>query len=183
VKTPTFFPLTVSSSTEDPAYSTLFPRSYPESFSSTGAARDLPVRAAIVAETIQANLMPGRSIARRFRELPCQGVIDRQIKIGYSPTTLADEVMVRQGGSLVPVKLASKVESAHQPLFHKNPRVPIDGAQTGVRELLSHPVERPLRRRVTPGLSKDFEYAITLPALASVSCHSLRSPPANRNCY
>ena len=127
--------------------------------------------------------MPGRSIARRFLKLPCQGVINWQIKIGYSPATLADKVMVRQGGSLEPVKPASELESAHQPLFHKNPQVPIDGAQTEVRELLSHPVEQPLRRRVTLGLSKDFEYTITLSALAGLSCHCLLSRPANRNCY
>ena len=127
--------------------------------------------------------MPGRSIARRFLKLPCQGGINGQIKIVYSPTPLADKVMVRQNGSLEPVKPASKVESAHQPLFHKNPQVPIDGAQTEVRELLSHPVEQPLRRRVTMGLSKDFEYAITLSAFTNVSCHALLSRPANRNCY
>ena len=127
--------------------------------------------------------MPGRRIARRFLKLLCQGMIDWQIKISYSPTTLADKVMVRQGGSLEPVKPASKVESAHQPLFRKNPQVPIDCAQTEVRELLSHPVEQPLRRRVTPGLSKDLEQAITLSALASLSRHSLPSRATNKNRY
>ena len=148
-----------------------------------GTARDLPFRTAFFAETIQANLMPGRSIARRFLKLLCQGMINWQIKISYSPTTLADKVMVRQGGGLEALKPASKVESTHKPLFHKNPQVPIDRTQTETWELLSHPVEQPLRRRVAPGLSKDFEYAITLSTLASLSRHTLHSRCTNRNCY
>jgi hypothetical protein len=98
-------------------------------------------------------------------------MVDWQIEISHSPATLADKVMVRQGGGLEAVKPASKVESAHQPLFHKNPQVPIDSTQTEVWELLSHSVEQPLRRRVAPGLSKDFEYSITLSTSTSSFRH------------
>ena len=127
--------------------------------------------------------MPGRSTARRFLELLCQGMINWQIKISYSPTTLADKVMMRQGRCLQPVKPASEVESVDKPLFHKDSQVPIDGTQTEIWELLSHPVEQPLRRRVGLGLSKDFEYVIALSTLASLSRHALRSHSTNRNCY
>jgi hypothetical protein len=136
-----------------------------------GTGKDLPVLTAFFAETIQANLMPGRSIARRFPKFLGQGMLDWQIKISHSPTTLADKVMVRQGCCLEPVKPASKVESAHQPLFHKNPQVPVDGTQTEVWKFLSHPVEYPFRRRVALGLSKDFKDTITLSTLASLSRH------------
>ena len=120
--------------------------------------------------------MPGRSIACRFLKLPCEERIDWQIKIGYSPATLADKMMVRQGRGLESVKPASEVESVDKPLFHKDSQVPIDGTQTEVWELLSHPVEQPLRRRVGPGLSKDFEYVIALSTLASSFRHALPRP-------
>jgi hypothetical protein len=148
-----------------------------------GTARALAFRTAFFAETIQANLMPGRSMARLFPKLPCQGMINRQIKISHVPATLTDKVMMRQGDGLEPVKPASKVEPAHKPLFHKNSQVSIDGTQTEIWELLSHPVEQPLCRRVGPGLSKAFEYLIALSTLAGFSCHASHHRLANRNYY
>ena len=120
--------------------------------------------------------MPRRGIARCLAQLLCKGLIDRQIEIGYPSAALADEVMVRQDGSLEPVETIAKVEPAHEPLFHKDAQVPIDGAQAQVRKLLFHLVEQPLCRGVAPGLSKGFEYAIALPTLASSSRHALARP-------
>jgi hypothetical protein len=127
--------------------------------------------------------MPGHSMARLFPKLLCQGMINRQIKISHLPAPLTDKMMMRQGEGLEPVKPASKVEPSYKPLFHKDSQVSIDGAQTEIGELLSHPVEQPLCSGVGPCLSKAFEYVIALSAPAGLSCHALSHRLANRNCY
>jgi hypothetical protein len=135
----------------------------------------LPFGTAFSAEAVQADLVPGRSAARRLLKLLFQGTINSQTKTGCVPTALAGKVMVRHGGSLEPSKPDSRIESAHQPVFRRNAQVPIDCTQTQMWELPPHPVEQPLRRREAPGLSKDVESAITLSALASLFRHS---PPS-----
>jgi len=117
--------------------------------------------------------MPGSSVARRFLRLPCQGTINRHIETSHSPTPPADEAMMRQCDGLEPVKPASSDVSAHKPVFREHPRVSMDGARTGISELLSHLVEQPLSRRAGPGRSKDCEEVIVLSALASWSRHAV----------